>query len=198
MDELIVTIGMSLRLARIKQGLSCYEVFRETRIPVSILEALEVDDYSHFSSSSYAKSYLSQYAHYLNVDASDWLRAIGDCHYTHDPHDMAATDWSIVSLNIQEKQRERKSLKFLPSLLVTCISAGLIYGAYQISLIYDQNNSQASSKIETPTQSPARNNATNAPEIAVNQAITPREATLSTPSQPAESDSPPRALAVEE
>jgi cytoskeletal protein RodZ len=194
MEELIETIGMSLRLARIKQGLSCYEVYRETRIPVSILEALEVDDYSHFSSSSYAKSYLSQYAHFLNVDASDWLRAIGDCHYTHDPHDMAATDWSIVSLNIQEKQRERKSLKLLPSLLVTCISAGLIYGAYQISLIYDQNNSQVSSKNE----SPARNNATNSPEIAVNQAIPPREATLSTPSQPAESDSPPRALVVEE
>ena len=76
MVEPIEQIGIKLRLARESAGLSLDDVVFRTQLPKSILGALEAEDFSVFASPVYAKSFLSQYSEFLNVDARAWLDAL--------------------------------------------------------------------------------------------------------------------------
>jgi cytoskeletal protein RodZ len=69
-------IGVRLRVAREQAGLAMEDVSHSTRIPKSVLAALEAEDFSVFSSPTYAKSFLSQYSGFLGVDAAPWLDCI--------------------------------------------------------------------------------------------------------------------------
>jgi cytoskeletal protein RodZ len=76
MVEPMEQIGTKLRSAREAAGLSLDDVVFRTRLPKSILTGLEAEDFSVFASPVYAKSFLSQYSEFLNVDARDWLDAL--------------------------------------------------------------------------------------------------------------------------
>lgn len=69
-------IGARLRAARQAAGLSIEDVSFRTRLPRSVLLALEGEDFSTFASPVYAKSFLMQYSDFLNVEADPWLDAI--------------------------------------------------------------------------------------------------------------------------
>lgn len=69
-------IGAKLKAAREAQGLSLDDVIFRTQVPRSALVALENEDFSAFTSPVYAKSFLSQYSNFLNVDAQPWLEAL--------------------------------------------------------------------------------------------------------------------------
>ncbi|MDE0861559.1 MAG: helix-turn-helix domain-containing protein [Akkermansiaceae bacterium] len=66
-------IGEKLKGTREKRDLSLGDISHEMRIPIGTLRALEENDYSGFPSPTYAKSFLSQYSNYLQIDAHDWL-----------------------------------------------------------------------------------------------------------------------------
>ncbi|MCP5534869.1 MAG: helix-turn-helix domain-containing protein [Akkermansiaceae bacterium] len=68
-------IGEQLRKARESKGIDLKDVAHTTRIPLSTLTALEESDYSIFPSPSYARSFLSQYSQFLDVDAHEWIDA---------------------------------------------------------------------------------------------------------------------------
>lgn len=68
-------IGEQLRKARESKGLDLRDVAHSTRIPLATLRALEESDYSVFPSPTYARSFLSQYSDYLDVDAHEWVDA---------------------------------------------------------------------------------------------------------------------------
>ncbi|MBT8045138.1 MAG: helix-turn-helix domain-containing protein [Verrucomicrobiae bacterium] len=70
-----IDIGEQLRKARENKGLELKDVSHTTRIPLATLSALEESDYSIFPSPTYARSFLSQYSEYLDVDAHDWIDA---------------------------------------------------------------------------------------------------------------------------
>lgn len=70
------TIGKQLKEARMKQGLTLEDIAHETRILESSLRDLEEDNYSHFANPTYARSFLSIYSEYLEVDASDVIEAM--------------------------------------------------------------------------------------------------------------------------
>lgn len=76
MDELSDQIGEQLQKAREKAGLAVDDVAFQTRIPHTAIEALESEDFSYFISPVYAKSFLSQYSSFLNVEAGPWLDAL--------------------------------------------------------------------------------------------------------------------------
>lgn len=65
--------GSILQHARESKRLAIADVAHHTRIPVRVIEALEADDYGMFSSPTYARSFLSQYAEFVDVDATRWL-----------------------------------------------------------------------------------------------------------------------------
>ncbi|MFT4176705.1 MAG: helix-turn-helix transcriptional regulator [Luteolibacter sp.] len=69
-------IGKLLREAREAAGYSVEDVVHRAHLPRSVVEALEAEDFSVFSSPTYAKSFLSQYSDFLNVDAHMWLSAL--------------------------------------------------------------------------------------------------------------------------
>ncbi|MEM1294548.1 MAG: helix-turn-helix transcriptional regulator [Verrucomicrobiota bacterium] len=70
------SIGKQLKQARLKRGLSVEDISHETRIQESMLRNLEEDDYSHFPSPTYARSFLSIYSESLDVDASEIIDAM--------------------------------------------------------------------------------------------------------------------------
>lgn len=76
MEEYPDQIGERLQQARERAGLTVDDVLFKTRIPRSVILALEAGDFSTFSSPTYAKSFLSQYSQYLDVDAQLWLDAL--------------------------------------------------------------------------------------------------------------------------
>jgi cytoskeleton protein RodZ len=69
-------IGERLRTARVRAALSMEDITFRTRIPKSVLRALEAGDFGFFSSPTYAKSFLAQYSELLGVDARLWLDAL--------------------------------------------------------------------------------------------------------------------------
>lgn len=75
-EDISDQIGERLTKAREKAGLAVDDVMFKTRIPRSVINALEAGDFSVFSSPTYAKSFLSQYSSFLNVDARLWLDAL--------------------------------------------------------------------------------------------------------------------------
>lgn len=67
------SIGNRLRAAREAKGLSVDDAAHQTRIQAILIGGLENDDYSNFPSTTYAKSFLSLYSQFLDVDASEAL-----------------------------------------------------------------------------------------------------------------------------
>lgn len=62
------TIGEVLRLARINQGLSIEELQAKTDIQMSLLEAMEADDFDRLPSPFYARSFLRKYVWAVELD----------------------------------------------------------------------------------------------------------------------------------
>lgn len=81
MEEVCYQIGKRLREAREAADLEVDDVVFRTRIPRSVVEALEAEDFSVFTSPTYAKSFLRQYSEYLKVDAEPWLNALEPASY---------------------------------------------------------------------------------------------------------------------
>lgn len=67
-------IGEKLKEAREARGLLLEDIAHQTRIPVASLRAIEANCYSVLPGPAYAKSFVQQYAGYLNYDASEWLQ----------------------------------------------------------------------------------------------------------------------------
>jgi len=67
------TIGQLLQKERKKQGMSVADVAHDTHIHADTIRGLEADDYSVFSSTTYARSFLQLYSRHLEVDADEAL-----------------------------------------------------------------------------------------------------------------------------
>lgn len=68
-------LGAELAKARKGKGLELADVHHVTRVPVSVLRALEENNYSVFASAAYAKSFLQQYGGYVGVEVEPWLES---------------------------------------------------------------------------------------------------------------------------
>jgi cytoskeletal protein RodZ len=75
-EDFSENIGEKLRVARENAGWSFEDITFRTRIPTSVVRALESGDFAVFSSPTYAKSFLTQYSELLGVDARVWLDAL--------------------------------------------------------------------------------------------------------------------------
>ena len=70
------TVGKQLQDARVAKGWSPELAARETKIRVDRLHDLEVDDYSNFSSPTYARGFVRTYARALSLDEYKILRQL--------------------------------------------------------------------------------------------------------------------------
>jgi cytoskeletal protein RodZ len=71
------TVGELLRAAREEKKLTVEQVNRETRISVPSIRSLEGDDFGAFSSETYLKGFLRNYAEFLGLDGAKLWAMIG-------------------------------------------------------------------------------------------------------------------------
>ena len=64
------SVGSQLRQARLSLGLTLEQACAKTRISVRNLQAIEHDDLTRFNSAFFYRSFVKQFAEYLNVDYS--------------------------------------------------------------------------------------------------------------------------------
>lgn len=68
-SELNVGPGLTLKQSRIEANLSIEEVATRLCLRISVIESLEVDDYSNIPRHVFARGYLRAYAKLLDIDA---------------------------------------------------------------------------------------------------------------------------------
>lgn len=86
-------------------SLSVDDVVFTARIPRSVVEALEAEDFSVFTSPTYAKSFLRQYSDFLRVDAEPWLNALVPASY------VGGTSWQPIFQTPPEPPAPAKGAK---------------------------------------------------------------------------------------
>jgi cytoskeletal protein RodZ len=67
----MLSVGETLRRARLKQGLDLSKVAAQTKISAKYLEAIESDDRKLLPSGFFYKSFVEQYARYLSLDTRE-------------------------------------------------------------------------------------------------------------------------------
>lgn len=128
MEDIPDQIGGRLLQAREKAGLTVDDIIFRTGIPRSVIMALEAGDFSVFSSPTYARSFLSQYSDFLNVEAHVWLDAL-------EPASFSATGIARSLLEAPAPQKEADTLVqgarggWLSALGILAVSCGMVYVA---------------------------------------------------------------------
>jgi len=150
MDDFL-QIGKTLLTTREERQLTVEDATRQTCIPAKIIRALESDDYSIFSSATYARSYLSQYSRLLEIDPSPWLDAFKLDAFKLDAFKLdafkldafkpAAFSREYHGFSIIDEVNFRNALqpankpgvtRWVPSFLGIMIAAAVVYGDYRV------------------------------------------------------------------
>lgn len=128
MENLANEIGGHLREARGLAGLSVDDVVFRTRIPGTVIVALEEGNFAAFSSPTYAKSFLKQYSDFLNVNACVWIDSLEPAPFV--AGEIARPLWDTASPKKEEKAPEPGSSNgWLSALSVMAFSFGMVYVA---------------------------------------------------------------------
>ncbi|MCY3883614.1 MAG: DUF4115 domain-containing protein [Gammaproteobacteria bacterium] len=77
-----VTLGQLFRAEREKIGATWEDVYQDTRIPVSHLEAIESDDFENMPSEGILKGFVRNYSKFLNLDPDEMIERLTET----DPH----------------------------------------------------------------------------------------------------------------
>ncbi len=124
-EEELGQIGEKLRGAREAAGLTIDDVVHQAHFPRSVVEALEADDFSVFSSPTYAKSFLSQYSGFLGVDARPWLDALAPVMFVGSGETLGSLiDSRFIPV---EGAPKRESGNFLSAVLLLLLSGALVF-----------------------------------------------------------------------
>jgi len=135
MDDFL-QIGKTLLTTRDERQLTVEDATRQTCIPAKIIRALESDDYSIFSSATYARSYLSQYIRLLEIDPSPWLDAFKldafkPAAFSREYHGFSIID-EVNVRNALQPANKPGGTRWVPSFLGIMIAAAVVYGGYRV------------------------------------------------------------------
>jgi hypothetical protein len=135
MDDFL-QIGKTLLTTREERQLTVEDATRQTCIPAKIIRALESDDYSIFSSATYARSYLSQYSRLLEIDPSPWLDAFKldafkPAAFSREYHGFSIID-EVNFRNALQPANKPGVTRWVPSFLGIMIAAAVVYGGYRV------------------------------------------------------------------
>jgi transcriptional regulator with XRE-family HTH domain len=84
------SFGARLRQRREQQGIAIATIAEQTKIKLSLLEALERDDVSHWPSGIFRRAFIRSYAHTIGLDPDVIVREFLDCYP--DAADVTADD----------------------------------------------------------------------------------------------------------
>lgn len=127
-DEFSDEIGRRLAEARDAAGLTVDDIIFRTRIPRGVIFALEAGDFTFFSSTTYAKSFLSQYSSYLGVDATRWLDALQPAYFIADG--KVGPFFSSTDPDEERPVRDfGNTSNWISTFALFALSAGLVFAA---------------------------------------------------------------------
>jgi cytoskeletal protein RodZ len=159
-DEFSDQIGGRLQEAREQAGFTVDDVQFRTRIPRSVIEALEAGNFSVFASPTYAKSFLSQYSGFLKVEAGLWLDALEPASFI--SGDNVTPLWSTVSPKHEEHAKVQVySNGWVSALSLFGVTCGVVFAAIKGYEFFDkrlgiEGNSAGSMKEEKIPEPPPR------------------------------------------
>ena len=156
------TVGKQLQEARLAKNWTPELAARETKIKIERLHDLEADDYSHFSSPTYARGFVRTYARSLGLDEYKILRQL-DNKLPDDDTSNIATDGGVAylpetSLPPRAAHRDFTGLYIVMGLgaVVVLISVVVLFEAYRVGELPNYFDSSSS----TTSTSPATTNST--------------------------------------
>lgn len=135
-DEFSDQIGGRLQEAREQAGLTWDDVQFRTRIPKSVIEALEAGNFSVFASPTYAKSFLAQYSDFLKVEADLWLDALEPASFLSGDH--VTPLWTTTNFEPEERKTQAGSNGRLSAVSLLVLTCGLVFGAVMVYQFFDQ------------------------------------------------------------
>lgn len=148
--------GVRLQNARETRGLTIEDAARATRIRPQQLRDLENDDYGNFPNPTYAKSFLTQYARYLEVDVSQERETFDVSH----AHTYSTISNNIfpraehVTASLGDRERPRSSRTLIPIALMGLVILGLM-ALFMFKIMQDINRSAAAPEAPPPQTAPA-------------------------------------------
>ncbi len=193
-------IGERLQQARERAGLTVDDVLFKTRIPRSVMLALEAGDFSTFSSPTYAKSFLSQYSEYLGVDAQLWLDALQPASFI--SGEFVQPLWKEADERKDEKVAEAPSqMGWLSGLSVLAASGALVFMAMKGYEVLEKKFGNESPPVVAAPVTPQQNAVVivgSVPAVTTETTMASNPATQPIPKRIMEDlpEPPPRAIIV--
>jgi transcriptional regulator with XRE-family HTH domain len=153
------TFGERLRLQREGKQISLRAVSEQTKIKLSLLEALERDDLSHWPLGLFGRSYIRSYAQAIGLDPSATLREFLERHAG--SPESASADLTEVREMTPERAGRRPPTR-LEVIIDSAIDA------------FHARRSDAQRPTATPSEAPAPASEP-APPIAYSESVAPRQ-----------------------
>lgn len=125
------------------------DVMFTTRLPRSVIVALESENFAVFASPTYAKSFLSQYSVFLSVEAGPWLAALRPASF------MSAETVRPLLKEANPRKIPGPSERgnaggWISSVWLLGISGGLVFGALEGYRFFDRMDGQTSNQDPQP------------------------------------------------
>jgi transcriptional regulator with XRE-family HTH domain len=162
------TFGTRLREQRERQQISLATIAERTKIKLSLLEALERDDVSHWPHGIFGRSYLRSYAQAIGLDPDTTVREFAEIHA------VAPPDPSLSELRDKTAERSDRwpptRLQFLIDSAIDAFHARRAEGNSRSAPVVEKTR-PARPAIESPASSAA-------------EGLPLRDATPTTPSPP--------------
>jgi cytoskeletal protein RodZ len=136
-EEHCELIGGRLKAAREAAGLTVDDVLFRTRLPRSVVVALEAEDFSVFTSPLYAKSFLFQYSDFLGVDAQPWLDALEPGGFMPGGLLRPLVESPVMPLATRASNGEPRG-GWLPVLGLLGLSAALVFSALKSYAFFEE------------------------------------------------------------
>lgn len=152
MDENLDQIGERLRKARESRQLLIEDVAFQTKLPSSAISALESDDFSHFTSPVYAKSFLQQYSSFLNVDAESWLDALQPSSYIEGGPLFPILDSRVPHLMTAPVATQDSMRPWMSALVMLAFTVFFVYSAIIIYQYFETHIGKDESTVPSADQ----------------------------------------------
>jgi cytoskeletal protein RodZ len=131
------SVGQQMREQRLRLGLTLEEISATSRIPLRTLQAIENDDLSRISSPFLYKSFVRQFAGYLELDvaslASDLDTAVLSMPQPRVPGEEELARTGFTPISIKGRHKNFRWLYSIASLAVVLVMCSSLYGIWQAS-----------------------------------------------------------------
>lgn len=146
-------LGKKLRAAREAAGLTIDDAVYRAKLPRSVVEALEAEDFGFFTSPLYARSFLKQYGDYVGMDVTPWLDELVP---------TALIDGEAVEAFIEidepaplpvirDRKRDTGGGGAMAAVWMILITGGLIWGGVELFREFERRHAAAPLPVQLPT-----------------------------------------------